>query len=67
KRNLTITHCLNRIKYGSVAPCHPSSFLKDLDTRFTEVINFHEVTNKPAGEGTARLHFAKMRELLGGG
>jgi DNA helicase II / ATP-dependent DNA helicase PcrA len=67
KRNLTITHCLNRIKYGSVALCHPSSFLKDLDTRFTEVINFHEVTNKPAGEGTARLHFAKMRELLGGG
>ena len=67
KRNLTITHCLNRIKYGSVAPCHPSSFLKDLDTRFTEVINFHEVTNKPAGEVTARLHFAKMRELLGGG
>ena len=67
KRNLTITHCLNRVKYGSLAPCHPSSFLKDLDTRFTEVINFHEVTNKPAGEGTARLHFAKMRELLGGG
>src|ERR1700722_9008547 len=67
KRNLTITHCLNRIKSGSVAPCHPSSFLKDLDTRFTEVINFQEVTNKPAGEGTARLHFAKMRELLGGG
>jgi DNA helicase-2/ATP-dependent DNA helicase PcrA len=67
KRNLTITHCLNRIRYGSPAPCHPSSFLKDLDSRFTEIINFHEVTNKPAGEGTARLHFAKMRELLGGG
>jgi DNA helicase II / ATP-dependent DNA helicase PcrA len=67
KRNLTITHCLNRIRYGSPAPCHPSSFLKDLDSRFTDVINFHEVTNKPAGEGTARLHFAKMRELLGGG
>jgi ATP-dependent DNA helicase UvrD/PcrA len=67
KRHLTITHCLNRIRYGSPAPCHPSSFLKDLDSHFTEVINFHEVTNKPAGEGTARLHFAKMRELLGGG
>jgi DNA helicase II / ATP-dependent DNA helicase PcrA len=67
KRNLTVTHCLNRSRYGSPAPCHPSSFLKDLDSRFTEVINFHEVTNKPAGEGTARLHFAKMRELLGGG
>ncbi len=66
KRNLTVTHCANRIKYGSPTPCHPSSFLKDLDSRFTEVLNFHELTNKPAGEGTARLHFAKMRELLGG-
>ncbi len=66
KRGLTVTHCTNRLKYGSPAPCHPSSFLKDLDSRFTEVLNFHELTNKPAGEGTARLHFAKMRELLGG-
>jgi ATP-dependent DNA helicase UvrD/PcrA len=66
KRNLTITHCTTRLKYGSPASCHPSSFLKDLDTRFTEVVNFHEFKNKAAGEGTARLHFAKMRELLGG-
>ena len=66
KRNLTVTHCTNRIKYGSPTPCHPSTFLKELDSRFTEVLNFHELTNKPAGEGTARLHFAKMRELLGG-
>jgi DNA helicase-2/ATP-dependent DNA helicase PcrA len=66
KRGLTVTHCTNRLKYGSPAPCHPSSFLKDLDSRFTEVLNFYELTNKPAGEGTARLHFAKMRELLGG-
>jgi DNA helicase II / ATP-dependent DNA helicase PcrA len=65
KRNLTVTHCTNRIRYGSPAPCHPSSFLKDLDSRFTEVLNFHELTNKPAAEGTARWHFAKMRELLG--
>jgi DNA helicase-2/ATP-dependent DNA helicase PcrA len=67
KRALTVTHCANRLKYGSPAPCLPSSFLKDLDSRFTEVVNFHELTNKPAAEGTARLHFAKMRELLGGG
>jgi DNA helicase-2/ATP-dependent DNA helicase PcrA len=66
KRGLTVTHCTNRLKYGSPAPCHPSSFLKDLDSRFTEILNFHELTNKPAGEGTAKLHFAKMRELLGG-
>jgi DNA helicase II / ATP-dependent DNA helicase PcrA len=66
KRNLTVTHCAKRLKYGSPVPCLPSSFMKELDSRFTEVLNFHELTNKPAGEGTARLHFAKMRELLGG-
>ena len=66
KRSLTISYCSNRLKYGSPAPCHPSVFLKDLDTRFTEVVDFREVTNKPAGEQTARQHFARMRELLGG-
>ncbi len=66
KRNLTVTHCANRTRYGSPAPCLPSTFLKDMDSRFTEVLNFHELTNKPAAEGSARLHFAKMRELLGG-
>jgi DNA helicase-2/ATP-dependent DNA helicase PcrA len=66
KRSLTVTHCANRLKYGSTVPCNPSSFMKELDSRFTEVLNFHELTNKPAGEGTARMHFAKMRELLGG-
>lgn len=66
KRSLTISHCSNRLKYGSPVPCHPSVFLKNLDTRFTEVVDFQEVTNKPAGEQTARQHFARMRELLGG-
>jgi superfamily I DNA/RNA helicase len=66
KRNLTLTHCASRLRYGSPTPCHPSSFLKDLDSRFTQLLNFHQVTNMPAGEGTARAHFAKMRELLGG-
>jgi DNA helicase II / ATP-dependent DNA helicase PcrA len=66
KRSLTISHCSNRLKYGSPAPGQPSIFLKNLDTRFTEVVNYHDVTNKPAGEQTARQHFARMRELLGG-
>jgi ATP-dependent DNA helicase UvrD/PcrA len=67
KRNLTITHCASRLKYGSPIPCQPSSFLKDLDSRFTNLLNFHELTNKPASESTARLHFANIRKLLGAG
>jgi DNA helicase II / ATP-dependent DNA helicase PcrA len=67
KSNLTITHCANRMKYGNSTPCQPSSFLKDLDSRCCERLNFHELTSKPASEGTARSHFTKMRQLLGGG
>ena len=64
-QTLTITHCANRNKYGGSIPCHPSSFLKDLDPQYVEVINYHQLANQPASEGTARSHFAKMRELLG--
>jgi DNA helicase-2/ATP-dependent DNA helicase PcrA len=63
---LAITHCANRRKYGSPTPCYPSPFLQDLDSRYTETVDFHEITTKPASEVTARSHFAKMRELLGG-
>jgi ATP-dependent DNA helicase UvrD/PcrA len=66
-RNLTITYSANRLKYGNLSPCQPSSFLSDLDSRFTEILNFRELANKPASEETARSHFAKMRELLGKG
>jgi DNA helicase II / ATP-dependent DNA helicase PcrA len=64
-QTLTITHCANRNKYGGSIPCHPSSFLKDLDPQYVEIVNYHQLANQPASEGTARSHFAKMRELLG--
>jgi DNA helicase II / ATP-dependent DNA helicase PcrA len=63
--SLTITHCNGRMKYGSASPCHPSSFLKDLDPACVEIVSYHKIANQPASEGTARTHFAKMRELLG--
>jgi superfamily I DNA/RNA helicase len=65
KYGLTITHCGSRIRYGNASPCHPSSFLKDLDPRFVEHVNYDELMNRPASDSTARIHFAKMRELLG--
>jgi DNA helicase-2/ATP-dependent DNA helicase PcrA len=64
-QTLTITHCANRNKYGGSVPCRPSSFLKDLDPQYVETVNYHQLANQPASEGTARSHFAKMRELLG--
>jgi superfamily I DNA/RNA helicase len=64
-QTLTISYCANRNKYGGSIPCHPSSFLKDLDPQYVEIVNYHQLANQPASEGTARSHFAKMRELLG--
>ncbi|MGA8477115.1 MAG: ATP-dependent helicase, partial [Chthoniobacterales bacterium] len=64
-QTLTITHCANRNKYGGSVPSHPSSFLKDLDPQYVEIVDYHQLANQPASEGTARSHFAKMRELLG--
>jgi DNA helicase II / ATP-dependent DNA helicase PcrA len=64
-QTLAITHCANRNKYGGSIPCHPSSFLKDLDPQYVDIVNYHQLANQPASEGTARSHFAKMRELLG--
>jgi DNA helicase II / ATP-dependent DNA helicase PcrA len=63
-QTLTITHCANRNKYGGSIPCHPSSFLKDLDSQYVEIVNYHQLANQPASEGSARSHFAKMRELI---
>jgi superfamily I DNA/RNA helicase len=65
-QTLTITHCANRKKYGSPSPCYPSSFLQELDSSHLEVVNYHELANRPASEASARSHFARMRELLGG-
>ncbi len=65
RQTLTITHCDARMRYGSASPCTPSSFLKEIDERFVDRVSFHAVANAPASEGTARSHFAKMRELIG--
>jgi DNA helicase-2/ATP-dependent DNA helicase PcrA len=64
-QTLTISYCDHRTKYGGSVPCHPSSFLKDLDPQYVETVNYHQLANQPASENSARHHFAKMRELLG--
>jgi DNA helicase-2/ATP-dependent DNA helicase PcrA len=66
RQSLTLTHCSTRMRYGSASPCTPSSFLKEIDGRFIERVNFHTIANAPASEGTARSHFARMKQLLSG-
>ncbi len=66
-KTLTMTYCRDRMKYGSAAPCHPSSFIKELSEEWLERKNLTEMMNAPVQETAARNGFARMRELLGGG
>jgi DNA helicase-2/ATP-dependent DNA helicase PcrA len=65
-RTLTMTYCRDRMKYGSAAPCHPSSFIKELSEEWLERKNLTEMMNAPVQETAAKNGFARMRELLGG-
>ena len=60
-RALTITHCLNRKKFGQLIPCHPSSFLRELPEELCE--NMSE-GGEPVSEADGKEMFAAMRELL---
>lgn len=65
-RTLTLTYCRDRMKYGSVAPCHPSSFIKELPEEWIERKNLTEMMNAPVKEDAAKSGFARMKQLLGG-
>ena len=65
-RTLTLTYCRDRMKYGSAAPCHPSSFIKELSEEWLERGNLAEMLNTPVAESAAKNGFARMRELLNG-
>jgi superfamily I DNA/RNA helicase len=64
-RTLTMTYCRDRMKYGSVSPCHPSSFIKELPEEWLERKNLTEMMNTPVQETAAKTGFAQMRAILG--
>jgi DNA helicase II / ATP-dependent DNA helicase PcrA len=64
-KTLTITHCRDRIKFGSVMPCHPSSFIKEFDPELVERVDLAALMSKPVEETTAKSRFAQMRALIG--
>jgi len=63
-RTLTLTYCRDRMKYGSVSPCHPSSFIKELPDQLLERKTLTEIMNTPVKETAAKSNFARMREKL---
>ena len=66
-RTLTLTHCHSRIKFGSVSPCHPSSFIKELAPEFLEHVDLKKLLNTPVDHDTAKARFDQLRAAIGRG
>jgi len=63
-KSLTITHCVNRTKFGSAMYCRPSPFLKEIEGEGVLVEGYHEIMNKPVEEEDISASFASLREML---
>jgi DNA helicase II / ATP-dependent DNA helicase PcrA len=62
KRELMISHCGGRKKYGQVMPCHPSPFLKELPKELIE--DADEKGKQPVTQASAKDMFAAMRAAI---
>ncbi|MCB1062942.1 MAG: UvrD-helicase domain-containing protein [Verrucomicrobiae bacterium] len=61
---LTLTWCHSRKRYGDKMPCQRSSFFKELDDEYLEVLNFEELAGQPATEEIAEDYFERMKAML---
>ena len=61
-KTLTISYCMARKKYGQMAPCHPSPFLKELPEELVE--RGDEKGKKPVAVDSGKNLFAAMRASL---
>jgi DNA helicase II / ATP-dependent DNA helicase PcrA len=62
-QRLSISHCAARKKYGSLVPCHPSPFLKELPPEFVE--DADEKAKQPVPPDSGKDLFAALRDTLG--
>ncbi|MFQ3577826.1 MAG: 3'-5' exonuclease [Verrucomicrobiia bacterium] len=63
-KTLHISWCRSRLRYGKPSPCHPSSFLTQLDPRYMESVDARAILNRPVSEEVAREGFAAIRLAL---
>jgi superfamily I DNA/RNA helicase len=63
-RSLTLTHCRDRVKFGSTVPCQPSSFIKELPTEHVETVNLQKLLSAPVSDSNAKTGFARMRAAI---
>jgi superfamily I DNA/RNA helicase len=66
RRTLTLSYCRDRMKFGSVSACYPSSFIKELASEFLERVDLKKLLATPVTETTGKSRFAQMRAAIGG-
>jgi superfamily I DNA/RNA helicase len=64
-QTVSISHCEGRRKYGQLAPCHPSRFLKELPAEAVEHVETAPAV--PVSVEAGRNLFAAVRATLGSG
>ena len=64
RRTLALTHCRDRIKYGSPMPCTPSSFIKELPAEWIEHQSATQMLNAPVEQTVVKSRFGALRAML---
>lgn len=67
RQTLTLTHCRDRMKFGSPGACQPSSFIKELAPEFIERVDLQKLLRTPVSDSTGKSRFAQLRAAIGGG
>jgi superfamily I DNA/RNA helicase len=65
-RTLTLSWCRTRMKYGSAAPCFPSSFIKEFPAECVDHCHGGAILNAPVQEARAKAGFSSILEALDG-
>ena len=63
-RSLHITHCRNRVKFGTAMHCEPSRFLTEIEGEGVVRKNFEDLMNAPVSDEQFENSFARLREML---
>jgi len=64
QKQLVMSWCRTRIKWGDKVPCMPSSFLKELDREHIDEIDYQEEMNKPVAAEDVGSIFDQMRATI---
>ena len=65
RQTLTLSYCRDRTKFGSVAACQPSSFIKELAPEWLDHVDLRKLLATPVTATTGKSRFAQMRAVIG--